>query len=458
MNLGNTIKGVLKPFIPPKVLQLKRSVGILRSLYKKFDSGDYVPTQEDLHRISLIQRTYKKIVVLQFPWRNIGSMGLMYQWLCEHREPNMLYLFYRVHFIHSRKCPNTFLETFICRDLIDMEENPSFWLHAMKMCFWKVESLDFGDAYRRGIHISRQFYAEERAYRYDADSRQTGYFSFTEQEDHAGEAILDQLKIVSGNYVCLFARDAAYYNQFYDERFLDESKWANELMARYRDSDIASFQAAAAYLHSNGIQCVRMGATVSLRGTFAHILDYTNERRSDFGDVYVFSHARFFLGDPSGVFVFPLLAKKPMAFTNVSSFFSVGDSQTEGTLMIYKKFYHPLNDKYLTLREILEVHVRLIQGHREDNLTLSFWKWLSDHGYIAISNSETEIKELAEEMIQILDQDVHYTDEELTLKNKYKSIMHEYIIKDGFLAVCAEIGAKWIKKNSWFLESQSSVS
>ena len=114
--------------------------------------------------------------------------------------------------------------------------------------------------------------------------------------------------------------------------------------------------------------------------------------------------------------------------------------------MIYKKFYHPLDDTYLTLREILEVHVRLIQGHREDNLTLSFWKWLSDHGYIAISNSETEIKELAEEMIQILDQDVHYTDEELTLKNKYKSIMHEYIIKDEFLAACAEIGAKWIKK------------
>ena len=452
MNLGNTIKGVLKPFIPPKVLQLKRSVGILRSLYKKFDSDGYIPTQEDLDQMALIKRTYKKITVLQMPCRNIGGMGLMYQWLCEHREPGTLYLFYREHFDHSKKSPNTFLEKLICRDLVDMEENPPFWLSVLKMCFWKVGSLDFGDAYRSGIHISRQFYAEERAYRYNTDSRQTGYFSFTEQEVREGNAILDQIKVVPGNYICLFARDAAYYNQFYDERFLDESKWANELMARYRDSDIASFQFAAAYLQSSGMRCVRMGEAVSPRGTLAHIVDYTNERRSDFGDVYVFSHARFFLGDPSGVFVFPLLAKKPMAFTNVSSFFSAGDSQTEGTLMIYKRFYHPLDDTYLTLREILVVHLQLIQEHRGENLTVCFWRWLSDHGYIAIPNSETEIKELAEEMIQVLDQNVHYTEEEITLKHKYKNIMHEYLIKDEFLAVCAEIGAKWITKNAWFLK------
>ena len=458
MNAGNTVKRLLKPFIPSKVLHLKRSVGIVRSLYKKFDFGDYVPTQEDMHRISLIQRTYKKIAVLQMPCRNIGGMGLMYQWLCEHRASDTLYLFYREHFDHSKKIPNAFLEKLICRDLVDMEENLPFWLRVLKMCFWKVESLDFGDAYRSGIGISRQFYAGKGAYRYDTDSRQTGCFSFTEQEIREGNEILDQLKVAPAGYVCLFARDATYYNQFYDDQFLGETKWANELTARYRDSDIASFQFAAAYLQSSGMRCVRMGEAVSSRGTLAHIVDYTNERRSAFGDVYVFSHARFFLGDPSGVFVFPLLAKKPMAFTNVSSFFSAGDSQTEGTLMIYKKFYHPLDDTYLTLREILAVHLQLIQEHRGENLTLCFWRWLSDHGYIAIPNSETEIKELAEEMIQVLDQNVHYTEEEITLKYKYKNIMHEYLIKDEFLAVCAEIGAKWIKKNSWFLESQSSVS
>ena len=121
--------------------------------------------------------------------------------------------------------------------------------------------------------------------------------------------------------------------------------------------------------------------------------------------------------------------------------------------MIYKKFYHPSNDRYLTLREILEIHVRLLQEHREENLTLCFWKWLSENGYIAISNSEAEINELAEEMLHILDRNVSYTDEEMALKRKYKSIMYEYIVKDEFLAVCAEIGAKWIAKNAWFLES-----
>ena len=456
MNVRNTVKSLLKSVVPENVLRLKRCIGIVRSLHKRFDSAGYVPTQEDMNQMALIRRTYKKIAVLQMPCRNIGGMGLMYQWLCEHRASDTLYLFYREHFDHSKKIPNAFLEKLICRDLVDMEENLPFWLRVLKMCFWKVESLDFGDAYRSGIGISRQFYAGKGAYRYDADSRQTGYFSFTEQEIREGNEILDQLKVAPADYVCLFARDATYYNQFYDERFLDETKWANELTARYRDSDIERFQSVAAYLHGRGLSCVRMGAAVSKRDPLAHMADYTNEKRSDFGDVYVFSNAKFFLGDASGIFVFPLLARKPIAFTNVSSFFSAGDSQTEGTLMIYKKFYHPSNDRYLTLREILEIHVRLLQEHREENLTLCFWKWLSENGYIAISNSEAEINELAEEMLHILDRNVSYTDEEMALKRKYKSIMYEYIVKDEFLAVCAEIGAKWIAKNAWFLESASS--
>lgn len=452
MSVWSTVKQFLSPFIPTSILRLKRGSRIVRSLHKKFDSDGYMPTQEDLDQMALLKQTYKKIAVLQMPCRNIGGMGLMYQWICEHREPDTLYLFYREHFDYSKKSPNVFLEKIICRDLVDMEENPPFWLRVLKICFWKVGSLDFGDAYRSGIHISRQFYAGEGMYQYDADSRQTGYFSFTEQEVHEGNAILDQIKVTPGNYVCLFARDATYYNQFYDERFLDETRWVHELMARYRDSDIESFQSAADYLTRSGFPCIRMGEAVSKRDTLAHMTDYTNEERSDFGDVYVFSHAKFFLGDPSGIFVFPLLAKKPMAFTNVTSFLSVGDSQTEGTLMIYKKFYRPADGTYLTLREILELHVRLIEEHRGEHLIACFWRWLSENGYIAVSNSETEIRELAEEMLQILDQDVHYTDEELVLKHKYKSMMHEYIVQDEFLAVCAEIGAKWITQNSWFLE------
>ena len=453
MSTGSLVKRVLKPLIPAPVLRMRRHIWVVCSLYRRFGPVDDVPKKKDLERMASIRRTYKKIMVLQMPWRNIGGMGLMYQWLCEHREPDTLYLFYREYFAHSRKCPNTFLETLICRDLIDMEENPLFWLRVLKSCFWKVDLLDFSVSYRDGICISREFYGGEREYRYDGDGRRTGYFSFTDEDVHAGDVILDRLKVEKGHYVCIFARDAAYYNQFYDKQFTEDAKWSNELMERYRDADIDSFQAAAAYLSSCGLSCVRMGEIVSRRDKFAHIADYTNEQRSAFGDVYVFAHAKFFLGDPSGIFVFPLLAKKPMAFTNVSSFFSAGDSQTEGTLMIYKKFYRPADGTYLTLREILELHIHLMQEHRGNHLILCFWDWLSDHEYVAISNSETEIQELAEEMLQILDHSVHYTEEEIELKRRYKDIMHEYIVKDEFLSVCAEIGAKWIVKNAWFLEA-----
>ena len=140
MNVRNTVKSLLKSVVPEKVVRLKRCIGIVRSLHKRFDSAGYVPTQEDMNQMALIRRTYKKIAVLQMPCRNIGGMGLMYQWLCEHRASDTLYLFYREHFDHSKKIPNVFLEKLICRDLVDMEENLSFWLRVLKMCFWKVES------------------------------------------------------------------------------------------------------------------------------------------------------------------------------------------------------------------------------------------------------------------------------------------------------------------------------
>ena len=141
MNAGNTVKRLLKLFVPENVLRLKRCIGIVRSLHKRFDSTGYVPTQEDMNQIALIRRTYKKIVLLQMPCRNIGGMGLMYQWLCEHRSSDTLYLFYREYFEHSKKIPNRFLEKLICRDLVDMEENLPFWLRVLKMCFWKVLGL-----------------------------------------------------------------------------------------------------------------------------------------------------------------------------------------------------------------------------------------------------------------------------------------------------------------------------
>lgn len=60
MNAGNTVKKLLKPFVPENVLRLKRCIGIVRSLHKRFDSTGYVPTQEDMNQMALIRRTYKK--------------------------------------------------------------------------------------------------------------------------------------------------------------------------------------------------------------------------------------------------------------------------------------------------------------------------------------------------------------------------------------------------------------
>lgn len=455
MGIIQILKQIIKPIIPEKILALRRknkTITLLCGLLHVSDFDAYVPSEQELDWIKGIKDTYKKIYIVSVPWRNIGGMGLMFQWFCVHREAGALYLFYREKFNHSTKCPNDFLETIISRNMLDMEKNPQLYIHLYKTCFEICELLDFGVSYRNGVEISRQFFSDRHCYLYDKNSNLTGYFTFEDDEEKEGKDLLANLGIESGKYVCIFARDSEYYNGFYDKTFNKQVKWANDLMSTYRDADIDTFQVAASFLKGKGLSSVRMGAIATSKKFLENVIDYTNEARTDFGDVYVFSHCKFFLGDPSGIFVFSLLAKKPIAFTNCSAFFNHGDSQTEGTLAIYKMFYNSDKEKWLTLREILELHVKLVKEKPGENLQLIFWKWLSENGYVAVNNSETDISELAEEMLNIVDNNISYTEEEMTLKKKYKEIMYEYIIKDEFLSICADVGAKWIVKNKWFLE------
>ncbi len=455
MGIIQILKQIIKPIVPKKVLALRRrnkTIKVLCGLLHVLDFDTYILSEQELDWIKGIKDAYKKIYIVSVPWRNIGGMGLMFQWFCVHREKGALYLFYREKFNHSTKCPNDFLGAIIGRNMLYMEENPKLYIHLCKTCFEICELLDFGVSYRNGIEISRQFFSDRHCYLYDKNSNLTGYFTFEDDEEKKGKALLAKLGIKSGKYVCIFARDSEYYNRFYDKTFNEQIKWANDLMSTYRDADIDTFQVASAFLKRSGLNSVRMGAIATPKSCLENIIDYTNEARTDFGDVYVFSHCKFFLGDPSGVFIFPLLAKKPIAFTNCSAFFNHGDSQTEGTLAIYKIFYNPTKDKWLTLREILELHVKLVKEKPKENLQLIFWKWLAENGYVAVNNSETDISELTEEMLNVVDNNISYTDEEMILKKRYKEIVYEYIVKDDFLSLCADVGAKWIVKNKWFLE------
>lgn len=148
-------------------------------------------------------------------------------------------------------------------------------------------------------------------------------------EEHAvGKTILERLGINDHPYVCIHNRTSDYLSEKFSS--------ANFRYHDYRDCSIKNYMLAAEWLTTQGIYVVRMGQVASDQMVTSNpmIIDYTNDLRTDFGDVYLPAHCKFFLGNTAGIFLISTIFKVNSACANFVPFemtnFLVGD------LFIYK--------------------------------------------------------------------------------------------------------------------------
>ncbi len=259
--------------------------------------------------------------------------------------------------------------------------------------------------------------------------------TFTEDECREGEIILRTLGIPLGvPYVCFSARDRAYLDKVHNYRPRDEWSYHD-----YRDCDINNYLPAAEWLARQGLWALRMGAVVEqpINSSHPRVIDYATKFRSDFADVYLMAHCKFFLGCTGGVFILASAFGVPSALANMTPFSYAARSPHD--LFIPKKYWHVGSKRFLTFREVL--------GLGAD-------RWLRTQQFKAadikvVENTSDEILILAMEMSSRLEGEWVSQDEDDELQERFRALFSPDHPIAGYPS---RVGAEFLRQNRRLLD------
>ena len=255
------------------------------------------------------------------------------------------------------------------------------------------------------------------------------HLTFTPEELAQGWASLRALGIDPGvPLVCFQARDAAYLEAIYPER-----SWSYH---DYRNVDIRNMIPAVEALTRRGYVAVRMGAIVKdpLPVTHPRIIDYSLKGRSEFLDLFLSAHCRFFLGDPSGIMALPMVFRRPWVMVNeipLAYLHSWGPHD----LTIPKKLWLRKERRFMTFREILESGVgRLFQRTEQYERA----------GIDVIDNTPEEIAAVAVEMDERLTGAWRTTDEDDVLQHRFWGLLKSNALHG---VIRSRIGSEFLRQH-----------
>lgn len=204
----------------------------------------------------------------------------------------------------------------------------------------------------------------------------------TEGQRATGEQTLEALGVPKGAwYVCLHVREGGYSP-------------GDEYMHAHRNADVASYKSAVQRIADQGGWVIRMGdATMKPLAPegWPNTVDYAlSDVKSAAGDVFLCATARFFLGTTSGLNMVATAFGVPCVCTNMIPH-GAGIGQSPHDIAICKM----LRRRDGTLLSFAEIFGSEISLYRLADL-------YSEAGLKVIDNSETEIRDVTQEMLDAL--------------------------------------------------------
>ena len=255
--------------------------------------------------------------------------------------------------------------------------------------------------------------------------------SFTGDELQYGQKELQRLGVPHNiPYICFHARDAAYLNTYQPQ--------ANWDYHSYRNADINNYVPAVEKLVSKGYFAVRMGRFVgqTLQTDNPRIIDYAAKGGTDFLDMYLSAHCRFFLAGSDGLAEIPTTFRRPVVWIDFIPF-SVMYLIAKGQLFIPKKLWSLKENRLLTFEEMYNPPVAQY-GRTED---------FQKAGIEIINNSSEEIVDVAMEMEERLKGTWNETQEDEELRQRFRKIVD----KRGERKALGRIGAKFLRQHKELL-------
>ena len=271
------------------------------------------------------------------------------------------------------------------------------------------------------------------------------HLSWTLEEERRGWAALGALGVSQEvPFVGMHAKDPAFRSRDLPTDHPDKHKH------NCLDSSIETFLPAAEALVRRGYAVFRMGALVEqpLQTGNPRIIDYATTVRTDFLDVFLCAHCRFFLGDTGGIIGIPHIFRRPLAMVNLICLDAIW-THNPYDLLIFKKLWLRRERRFLTLREILESEL----AGRLGNFELEEYE---RRDIDVLDNTPEEITASALEMDERLNGTWETTDGDEELQRRFWTVY-----KDGLQVrfgggvrrvLRARVGAEFLRQNqAWLL-------
>lgn len=289
------------------------------------------------------------------------------------------------------------------------------------------------------------YYMGDNRCRYKIESKCISqYIRLTEDEEKYAKAKVKKIGI-DGEYVCISNRDRAYLEYLYPS-IIDNTSYYNGAMS----FDADSLREAIAFLREKGIKSVRMGRIVEKRLTLNGCIDYASDYYDELLDLYLPMHAKFCLESMCGINLLVNVTTTPLALYNVVLFHVLpGIPQCETNLYILLKYFSKDKNRYLTLREILDLCSKgyvLVQPEYFQELNI-----------VPVGNNQEEILDLAKEINGRIDGDWQDTEEMKAKRHVYNNMLQYYYKKnwmDEHQLQKGNIGGLFLLKNDFLLTKE----
>ena len=271
------------------------------------------------------------------------------------------------------------------------------------------------------------------------------HISFNDEEELMGKNFLNDFGLPAGaKFVCFTIRDSAYLDRHEEKENYPSRNWKFQ---NFRDGDIDKYVLAAEELAKRGYYVFRMGVKVlkPFKSANPKIIDYANSKmRSDFMDIYLGAKCNFCISTDTGIDQIPRIFQKPIAYIFVPLGYPYVCNKNN--LLITKHHIHKEKNKKLNVSEIFS-----------QNFSLCFKSEKFELNKIELQeNSPNEIRDLAIEMDERLNENWNETNEDKLLQKNFWSLFNENMKKLNLKKpihgkIKARFGAKYLRENQDFI-------
>ena len=253
-------------------------------------------------------------------------------------------------------------------------------------------------------------------------------FIISDDDKLKGEYLLEKNGISKNDWFVCFHNRTSKYLEEYSKHLYGHN--VNFDYHDFRDTKVNTYKEALNFIIDNGGYVIRIGHNTDEKIDFLkeqkYFIDFSDEKRSDFSDIFLSSKCKFFLGSNAGINVIPYTFHKPLITSNHTPIF-VSASPRIDTLSIPNIIWSIKENRPLHFKEVFQNDI---------------WKYgqtsqFKENNLKVLKNSGEIILQTTKQLFIRIEKNEYSKNNELEhIKDKFNSILphtHQGKNKSDFL-------------------------